>query len=36
MTFKEKMDQGMIAAARAKDKVRLSALRMINNFSRRW
>jgi len=31
MTFKEKVDQGMIAAARTKDKIRLSALRMIKN-----
>lgn len=31
MTFKKKVDQEMIAAARTKDKVRLSALRMIKN-----
>ena len=31
MTFKEKVDQEMILAAKAKDKIRLSALRMLKN-----
>jgi uncharacterized protein len=31
MTFKEKVDQEMIRAAKAKDKIRLSALRMLKS-----
>ena len=31
MTFKEKIDQEMILAAKAKDKIRLSALRMLKS-----
>jgi hypothetical protein len=31
MTFKEKLNEGMVLAAKAKDKIRLSALRMLKS-----
>jgi len=31
MAFKEKIDEGMVLAAKAKDKIRLSALRMLKS-----